>query len=590
MSPNHPPLFGELFKVLDRFAGCTDFREAAEALVRLLRTDIGCDAVAIRLADGPDYTYAAAAGLSSEFIEAENRLCLRDAMGEIARDLRGNPVLDCMCGSILQGRFDPALDHFTESGIFWTNSTTELLATTTEVERQGRTRNRCHGEGFESVGLFPLRYGQQTYGLIQLLDKKMGLFDPLVLARLERTARVVGLFLAEMKTTVDLESSNRRLVAILDSAGAAISQVGPDGRFTYVNARWQQMFGYTQDEVTGKPPSFITHPEDVNKGLVPLRRMLAGEIDSYRVDKRFFHKDGHRLWTELFVTAQRKPDGKLESCVGIVEDMSRRHELDEAYRSLVDNSLQGIAVMRDGEVVFANTAMETLTGFAVEELLKMTSEQLFGLVHPDERSEAVRRVEQRLRGEPLREAFEVRFHRKDGAQRWMGASAFEMTMGGGHPSVGMMLLDVTDEVEARERNITAKDTALREVLDQFQDAGTQVEQRVVDNVDRIVLPALRRLEPHVSSTGMIALRATRAGLEDITSAFPNRLSRPRYGLTVREIEVCGMVRTGLTNKEISDVLNLSVKTIETYRTRIRRKLGLMGTGANLAEHLAQLGE
>ena len=77
--------------------------------------------------------------------------------GETIRDDAGNPALDCMCGNILCGRFDPSKPFFTARGSFWTNCTTELLASTTEADRQASTRNRCNGEGYESVALVPLR-------------------------------------------------------------------------------------------------------------------------------------------------------------------------------------------------------------------------------------------------------------------------------------------------------------------------------------------------------------------------------------------------------------------------------------------------
>ena len=52
-----------------------------------------------------------------------------------------------MCGNVICGRFDPSKPFFTAQGSFWTNCTTELLASTTEADRQGRTRNHCNGQG-----------------------------------------------------------------------------------------------------------------------------------------------------------------------------------------------------------------------------------------------------------------------------------------------------------------------------------------------------------------------------------------------------------------------------------------------------------
>jgi hypothetical protein len=73
-------------------------------------------------------------------------LCSRTATGQVVRDTSGHPVLDCMCGNIISGRFDPLRPFFTKGGSFWSNNTTELLASTTDADRQARTRNRCNGE------------------------------------------------------------------------------------------------------------------------------------------------------------------------------------------------------------------------------------------------------------------------------------------------------------------------------------------------------------------------------------------------------------------------------------------------------------
>ena len=111
---------------------------------------------------------------------------LRDADSRAVRDPCGNPVLECMCGNVLCGRFNPALPFFTAKGSFWTNCTSELLASTSEADRQARTRNRCNGEGYESVALIALRHGEETMGLLQLNSRAKGRFTAETIAYLER--------------------------------------------------------------------------------------------------------------------------------------------------------------------------------------------------------------------------------------------------------------------------------------------------------------------------------------------------------------------------------------------------------------------
>jgi PAS domain S-box-containing protein len=134
----------------------------------------GCEAIGVRLADGDDFPYYETRGFSEEFVLAEKCLCAYDQKGELIRDCAGHPALDCMCGNILRGRSDPSKPFFTPRGSFWSSCTSELLASTSDADRQAKTRNRCNGEGYESVALIPLRYRDETYGLFQFNDREKG--------------------------------------------------------------------------------------------------------------------------------------------------------------------------------------------------------------------------------------------------------------------------------------------------------------------------------------------------------------------------------------------------------------------------------
>jgi PAS domain S-box-containing protein len=165
-----------------------DFRELMLDLTASLQKYSRCEAVGIRLRDGDDYPYYETRGFPPTFVQAENHLCAYGPDGKILRNNAGNPVLKCMCGNILCGRFDPAKPFFTAYGSFWSNNTTALIASTNEADRQARTRNRCNGEGYESVALIPLRTGDQVFGLLQFNDHHRDCFTPDLIAHFERMA------------------------------------------------------------------------------------------------------------------------------------------------------------------------------------------------------------------------------------------------------------------------------------------------------------------------------------------------------------------------------------------------------------------
>jgi PAS domain S-box-containing protein len=171
----------------------------------------GCEAVGIRLRQGEDYPYYETRGFPAAFVQAENCLCARDGAGQTVRDRCGDPVLECMCGNVICGRFDPERCFFTPSGSFWTNSTTRLLQGSTVEQRQARTRNRCNGEGYESVVLIPLCSGGERMGLLQMNDRRPGRFSPESVHLWERLAGHVAVALAKLQVEQELRTSEAAL-------------------------------------------------------------------------------------------------------------------------------------------------------------------------------------------------------------------------------------------------------------------------------------------------------------------------------------------------------------------------------------------
>ena len=185
-------------------------RALIESATTFFQKQSGCQAVGVRLKEGDDYPYFEVRGFTKEFVLLENSLCTHDLEGQVIRDGLGNPVLDCMCGNVICGRFDPSKSFFTENGSFWSNGTTELLASTSEADRQARTRNRCNGEGYESVALLPLVCGEERLGLLQLNDMRKGVFSPELIALWERLAGYLAVALAKSLAEEKLNYSEAR--------------------------------------------------------------------------------------------------------------------------------------------------------------------------------------------------------------------------------------------------------------------------------------------------------------------------------------------------------------------------------------------
>ncbi len=230
----------------------SDTHGLMQAVTALLHDWSGCEAVGIRLRDRDDYPYFETSGFPNCFVEKERFLCQRDATGHPVRDPAGHPMLECMCGNILCGRFDATKPFFTAHGSFWTNSTTQLLASSTETDRQARTRNRCNGEGYESVALVPLRIAGTSYGLLQFNDKRRDRFTPERIALLERLGDSLAVAIAQRQAQADLRASEARFATAFQAAPLMIALTSiEDGAYLEVNNEFLRATGFTREEVLG---------------------------------------------------------------------------------------------------------------------------------------------------------------------------------------------------------------------------------------------------------------------------------------------------------------------------------------------------
>ena len=245
-------------------------KELIHAATAFFQKHSGCEAVGIRLQDGEDYPYYETRGFPEEFVLAEKHLCAHDKAGQLIRDGAGNPVLECMCGNVISGRVNASKPFFTAQGSFWSNCTTELLASTSETDRQARTRNRCNGEGYESVALIPLQLGTDCMGLLQLNDRSKGRFSIETITLWERLAGYLSVAVAKFRTDEKLQALNAELEVRVEERTQELQET----REQYLHAE--------KLSAIGKLSASIAH--EINNPLQGIMSILKGVTKRAIVD------------------------------------------------------------------------------------------------------------------------------------------------------------------------------------------------------------------------------------------------------------------------------------------------------------------
>ena len=286
-----------------------DLHGLVREATKLLQESSGCSAVGILLRDGDDFPYFETRGFPPECVEVDNSLCVSDLNAQIIQHSQGKAVLECMCGNVLCGRFDPGLPYFTEGGSFWTNSTSQLFANTSEEDRLARTLADCHVEGYESVARIPLRVDGTTFGLLQLNDPQAGKLSAELIATAETLAAALAEAVARRQITEELQASRedlqeqldkvqegeRHLRGLLDAVDQSVMLLEPDGTIRDCNQTFAERLGYAREELLGRDIYGLLPSEVAEQRRQHVEKVRLSKSTVSFVDERWGRRMAHRI-------------------------------------------------------------------------------------------------------------------------------------------------------------------------------------------------------------------------------------------------------------------------------------------------------
>jgi len=309
-------------QIIKKFNDISESKELVKEILALIKNFVGIESVGIRLKQGEDFPYYVTEGFSAEFIEKENCLCARNKQGKIIRNPDGSSMLECMCGNVISNRTDPTLPFFTEGGSFWTNSTSELLASTTDKDRQSPipTRNRCNSQGYESVALIPIYSGsKENIGLLQLNDKQKGKFTPDIIKFFEEICTSLGIAFMRKKAEDALKDAYKQL----KDAQEELIQSGKMAAMGQLAAGISHELNQPLTGIKGFAQAALMDIEDDN----PLREDLdkivhqADRMDKIIRNVRFFARRSEFVLKEIDINQP------IEDSLALLKEQLRIHDI-----------------------------------------------------------------------------------------------------------------------------------------------------------------------------------------------------------------------------------------------------------------------
>ncbi|HDS00657.1 MAG TPA: PAS domain S-box protein [candidate division Zixibacteria bacterium] len=257
------------------------------------------------------------------------------------------------------------------------------------------------------------------------------------------------------------------------------------------------------------------------------------------------------------------------------------------YRSVIENASQGIAIIQDGFLRYANPRLLEVANADEGELV---DEPFIKLVYDEDRSAFNRLYLDLLRGREMDEHLDMRLKSADKKLKWLRYNGVNINWNG-KPAVLFFIKDISEQRLAEEKAkkssklIEHKSIALQEVLSQIQEDKESIKKSIYENIEQAIIPTLHRLKEIATPAQMKLFDVLEADLKRIASPFIKDIKDDFAKLSPRELEVCRLIKNGMTSKEIAQALGISPMTVHKHRELIRKKLGLVNNGMNLNSYL-----
>ncbi len=316
------------------------------------------------------------------------------------------------------------------------------------------------------------------------------------------------------------EHESRTLAAIVQSSNDAIIGKNLDGTIQTWNDAAEQMYGYSRDEVVGKPTTILVSPDRHDEVATILKRISHGErVDPFETVR--LRKDGQPIHVSLAVSPIEDGAGRIVGASTIARDIMDRkraedalHDRETRMSTVLDTAVDAIITIGDRATVESlNQAACRLFGFAADEVIGENVKMLMPQPYRDEHDQYIRNYLESGEAKIIGIGREVVGRRKDGSTFPMHLAVSEVQLSDRHLFTGIVR-DISDLKDAQEKLVQSERlAAMGQMLSAIAHESRNALQRIQAGVDMLEFEVEEQSEAN-EDLGRIA----RAG-EDLQRLF-----------------------------------------------------------------------
>ncbi len=280
------------------------------------------------------------------------------------------------------------------------------------------------------------------------------------------------------------EAGEERYRKLLENASEGIFVADANGRIKFATPAAERLIGIESGEAIGKYMRSFTTPEEVSRVAANWNRVRttvdAVERIQIKVSGKEFDPEPADMRTFELTMSNRTANQAIDGIVVHLRDVTNLRHAEANYETLVERSLQGIAVECRGEVVYANQALADLFGVDREQLLRTKNLQAYQRIHRDD-ADSVRSAFARSERESV-EPIEIRLKHSDGEWRSL-QMRWSDSIWEGRPARQILYVDVTAQKELDARREREHDRLEVRILERTREL--EESQQVVRKKERL---------------------------------------------------------------------------------------------------------
>ncbi len=400
-----------------------------------------------------------------------------------------------------------------------------------------------------------------------------------------------------------LTESEKRLRQIIDLVPHMIFAKDIHGRFFLVNRVVADAYGLSVEELTGKLHSDI-HPnqEEVENFLRNDREVIDSGRTKFIPEETFIDHNGHERILQTTKIPFKLVNSDHPAMLGVAVDITALKLAEERLRAAHQqleatlNALPDILfeVDREGRIhdyrapypnllyakpnnFLGKTVAEVIPKEAAEiimEAIKQATEkgQSSGAVYSLKTGWGLRWFELSIavKGDPKSKDIRLTALARDVTERKQAEDLLKQT---------------AEELQKQKMILTEKNIALKQVLDHIESKTQDSRRKICRDLDEALIPALERMKRKADPSFKSGIESLEATIKNILSRDLDDFKSRKSKLTPREMDICDMIKSGMSSKQISDQLNLSLVTVHKHREQVRKKLGITNKNINLSTYL-----